>query len=243
MPFSMFRQSCSIRCHRSRNNCWRSGVLRPRNLSGTGTRFARRAASNFWPKNQPTRVSCAVSKTSLSRASGITRSGMAQARLCNITQRVREERERPMPRFRTLDDLEVRGKRVLFRADLNVPVKDGKVTDATRIERLAPTIRELAEKGARVIVMSHFGRPENGRDPKLSLRPLAEPLAKAVGRPVAFAEDCIGEAARRVVDGLKDGDIALLENTRFHPEEEKNDPGFTKQLAALGDVYVNDAFS
>jgi len=148
-----------------------------------------------------------------------------------------------MADFHTLDDIEVRGKRVLLRADLNVPVKDGKVTDATRIERLAPTIRELAEKGARVIVMSHFGRPEKGPDPKLSLKPLAEPLAKAVGRPVAFAEDCIGAKAQSVVDRLKDGEIALLENTRFDPEEEKNDPAFAKSLAALGDLYVNDAFS
>jgi phosphoglycerate kinase len=148
-----------------------------------------------------------------------------------------------MPDFHTLDDIEVRGKRVLLRADLNVPVKDGRVTDATRIERLAPTIRELSEKGARVIVMSHFGRPEKGPDPKLSLKPLVEPLAKAIGRPVAFAEDCIGAKAQCVVDGLKDGDVAVLENTRFHPEEEKNDPSFAKALASLGDLYVNDAFS
>ncbi len=148
-----------------------------------------------------------------------------------------------MADFLTLDDIDVRGKRVLFRADLNVPVKDGKVTDATRIERLAPTIRELAEKGARVVVMSHFGRPEHGPDPKLSLRPLVEPLATAIGRPVAFAEDCVGEPARRVVERLKDGEVALLENLRFHAGEEKNDPDFAQQLAALGDVYVNDAFS
>jgi phosphoglycerate kinase len=148
-----------------------------------------------------------------------------------------------MADFHTLDDIEVRGKRVLLRADLNVPVKDGRVTDATRIERLAPTIRDLADKGARVIVMSHFGRPEKGPDPKLSLKPLVEPLAKAVGRPVAFAEDCVGASAQHVVGALKDGDVALLENTRFHPEEEKNDPGFAKALASLGDLYVNDAFS
>jgi phosphoglycerate kinase len=148
-----------------------------------------------------------------------------------------------MADFHTLDDIEVRGKRVLLRADLNVPVKDRRVTDATRIERLAPTIRELADKGARVIVMSHFGRPEKGPDTKLSLKPLVEPLAKAVGRPVAFAEDCVGASAQRVVGALKDGDVALLENTRFHPEEEKNDLGFAKALASLGDLYVNDAFS
>jgi phosphoglycerate kinase len=148
-----------------------------------------------------------------------------------------------MARFHTLDDLAVRGKRVLLRADLNVPVKDGVVTDATRIERLAPTIRELADKGARVIVMSHFGRPEHGFDPALSLKPLVAPLAEAIGRPVAWAPDCVGEPARRVVAALQDGAVALLENLRFHEGEEKNDPAFARELAALGDLYVNDAFS
>lgn len=148
-----------------------------------------------------------------------------------------------MANFLTLDDIEVRGKRVLLRADLNVPVKDGVVADGMRIERLAPTIRELADKGARVVVMSHFGRPEHGFDPKLSLRPLVEPLTKAIGRPVAFVSDCVGDEARRVVNDLKPGGVALLENLRFHKEEEANDPGFAKELAALGDIYVNDAFS
>jgi phosphoglycerate kinase len=148
-----------------------------------------------------------------------------------------------MADFHTLDDIEVRGKRVLLRSDLNVPVVGGEVADTTRIERLAPTIRELAEKGARVIVMSHFGRPENGYDPALSLKPLVPALAAAIGRPVVFAEDCIGAPAHRVVDGLKDGDVALLENTRFHEGEEKNDLDFAKALAALGDIYVDDAFS
>jgi len=132
---------------------------------------------------------------------------------------------------------------VLLRADLNVPVKDGKVTDATRIERLAPTIEALLGKGARVVVMSHFGRPK-GPDPALSLRPLVEPLSRAIGgRPVHFAPDCVGPEAKRVVDALKPGEAALLENLRFHPEEEKNDPGFAKELAELGDAYVDDAFS
>jgi phosphoglycerate kinase len=148
-----------------------------------------------------------------------------------------------MPRFRTTDDLDVAGKRVLLRADLNVPVKDGKVIDATRIERLAPTIEALLGKGARVVVMSHFGRPK-GPDPALSLRPLVEPLSRAIGgRPVHFAPDCVGPEAKRVVDALKPGEAALLENLRFHPEEEKNDPGFAKELAELGDAYVDDAFS
>ena len=148
-----------------------------------------------------------------------------------------------MPRFRTLDDLDVAGKRVLVRADLNVPVKDGKVTDATRIERLAPTIEALLGKGAKVVVMSHFGRPK-GRDEANSLRPLVEPLSRAIGgRPVQFASDCIGSEAKRVVDALRPGEVALLENLRFHPEEEKNDAAFAKQLAALGDAYVDDAFS
>src|ERR1700693_436935 len=148
-----------------------------------------------------------------------------------------------MPQFRTLDDLDVAGKRVLLRADLNVPVKDGKVTDATRIERLAPTIEALVAKGARVVVLSHFGRPK-GVDPSQSLRPLVAPLSRAIGgKTVYFANDCIGPEAKHVVDALKPGAVALLENLRFHPEEEKNDPGFAKALAELGDVYVDDAFS
>ncbi|HEV2160860.1 MAG TPA: phosphoglycerate kinase [Stellaceae bacterium] len=148
-----------------------------------------------------------------------------------------------MALFRTLDDLDPNGKRVLVRADLNVPVADGKVTDATRIERLAPTIRELADKGARVIVISHFGRPKD-REPDLSLRPILPALAAALdGRKVVFADDCIGAPAQRAVEGLHDGEIALLENLRFHKGEEKNDPAFAKALAALADVYVDDAFS
>jgi len=148
-----------------------------------------------------------------------------------------------MPRFRTIDDLDVAGKRVLLRADLNVPIKDGKVTDATRIERLAPTIAALIYKGARIVVMSHFGRPK-GPDPAQSLRPLVEPLSRAIGgRPVRFAADCVGPEAQRIVDALKPGEVALLENLRFHAGEEANDPEFAAQLAALGDVYVDDAFS
>jgi len=148
-----------------------------------------------------------------------------------------------MPRFHTIDDLDVAGKRVLLRADLNVPAKDGQVTDDTRIERLAPTIEALIAKGAKIVVMSHFGRPK-GPDTENSLRMLVEPLSRAIGgKPVHFAGDCVGQEAKTVVDELKPGDVALLENLRFHPEEEKNDPGFAKQLAELGDVYVDDAFS
>jgi phosphoglycerate kinase len=148
-----------------------------------------------------------------------------------------------MPRFRTIDDLDVSGKRVLLRADLNVPMKDGKVTDRTRIERLAPTIEALIQKGARIVVMSHFGRPK-GPDPAQSLRPLVQPLSRAIGgRAVQFAADCIGPEAERVVNALKPGGVTLLENLRFHPGEEANDPEFARQLATLGDVYVDDAFS
>ena len=145
--------------------------------------------------------------------------------------------------FRTLDDLQVKGKRVLVRADLNVPVASGKVTDATRIERQAPTIRELAEAGAKVIVLSHFDRPKGKVVPSMSLRILVEPLSEAVGRKVAFAEDCIGPKAEAAVAALKDGEILLLENTRFHKGEEDNDDAMAKELAALGDIFVNDAFS
>jgi phosphoglycerate kinase len=148
-----------------------------------------------------------------------------------------------MPRFHTIDDLDVAGKRVLLRADLNVPVKDGKVTDATRIERLAPTIEALIARRAKVVVLSHFGRPR-GPDSENSLRRLIEPLSRAIGgKIVQFASDCVGPEAKKVVDALPPGGIALLENLRYHPEEEKNDPGFAQQLAALGDVYVDDAFS
>jgi phosphoglycerate kinase len=142
-----------------------------------------------------------------------------------------------------LDDLDVRGKRVLVRLDLNVPMKDGKVTDATRIERQAPTVRELSDKGARVIVLSHFERPGGKVVPEMSLKPVAAALSDALKRPVAFADDCVGPVAEAAVAKLKDGDVLLLENTRFHKGEEKNDPEFAKALAALGDIYVNDAFS
>jgi len=145
--------------------------------------------------------------------------------------------------FRTLDDLDVKGKRVLVRADLNVPVSGGKVTDATRIERQAPTLRELADKGAKVIVLSHFDRPKGKVVPSMSLKVLVEPLSQAVGRKVAFAEDCIGPVAEAAVAALQDGEVLLLENTRFHKGEEDNDPAMAKQLAALGDIFVNDAFS
>ena len=149
-----------------------------------------------------------------------------------------------MARFQTLGDIDVRGKRVLLRADLNVPVKNGVVTDATRIERLAPTIDALIEKGAKVIVMSHFGRPQGRPDPAYSLRPLVAPLSKAIdGRQVAFAADCVGEEAKQVVAALRPGQVALLENLRFHKGEEANSPDFARALAELGDVYVDDAFS
>jgi len=147
--------------------------------------------------------------------------------------------------FNTIDDLDLSGgRRVLVRGDLNVPVSGGVVTDATRLERLAPTVRELCGKGARVVVMSHFGRPKGKVVPEMSLRPVAAALSQAMGgMDVAFAADCIGEAAASVVDGLSAGGVALLENLRFHPGEEANDAGFAAELAKLGDAYVNDAFS
>jgi phosphoglycerate kinase len=144
--------------------------------------------------------------------------------------------------FRTLDDVDVKGKRVLLRVDLNVPMENGRVTDATRLERVAPTILEISDKGGKVILLAHFGRPK-GRDPKESLKPVAAALAQVIHRSIAFAEDCIGEVAQRAVAALKDGEILCLENTRFHKEEEKNDPVFVAELAKLGDLWVNDAFS
>jgi phosphoglycerate kinase len=147
-----------------------------------------------------------------------------------------------MNRYKSLDDFDFAGKRVLVRADLNVPMLDGAVSDATRIERFAPTVRELVAKGARTIVMSHFGRPQ-GRDMTQSLAAIAPALAAAIGKPVAFAADCIGEPAATAVAAMKDGDVLLLENLRFHKGEEKNTASFAKALAELGDIYVNDAFS
>ncbi|MFN4091005.1 MAG: phosphoglycerate kinase, partial [Alphaproteobacteria bacterium] len=148
-----------------------------------------------------------------------------------------------MPKFKTIDALDPRGKTVLLRADLNVPMENGKVGDLTRIERTVPTIRELAGKGAKVVVLSHFGRPKGKREPSMSLKPVAEALAAVLGAPVAFADDCVGPEAEKTVAGLAAGGVALLENLRYHAEEEKNDGGFAGRLAALGDTYVNDAFS
>ena len=145
--------------------------------------------------------------------------------------------------FRTLDTLDVAGKRVLLRADLNVPVRDGKITDLTRIERLSPTIRELSEKGANVIVCSHFDRPKGKRVLEMSLAPMAAALAEVLGRQVRFVEDCTGPAAEQAADLLTRGGVLVLENTRFHAGEEKNDPEFAASLAHLADIFVNDAFS
>jgi phosphoglycerate kinase len=145
--------------------------------------------------------------------------------------------------IRTTRGLDLRGKRVLVRADLNVPVKDGKVTDATRLSRLIPGLNDLMQRGAKVAVLSHFGRPKSGPDTENSLAGVATELGRLMGRPVPLAPDCVGPAAAAAVDALPEGGIVVLENTRFHKGEEKNDPAFTAELARLGDVYVNDAFS
>ena len=147
-------------------------------------------------------------------------------------------------RFQTIDDLAVAGRRVLLRVDLNVPMKAGVVTDTTRLDRVAPTIKELMAKGARVVVLSHFGRPKGKRVPEMSLAPVAGPLAKALGLGgLPFADDCVGPQARDAVEAIGAGEAVLLENLRFHPGEETNDADFARSLAALGDCYVNDAFS
>jgi phosphoglycerate kinase len=144
--------------------------------------------------------------------------------------------------FRTLDDVDVKGKRVLLRVDLNVPMEKGRVTDTTRLERIAPTITEISGKGGKVVLLAHFGRPK-GRDAKDSLKPVAAALSQVIKTPVGFADDCIGEVAQKAVAAMKDGDILCLENTRFHKEEENNDASFVAELAKLGDIWVNDAFS
>jgi len=144
---------------------------------------------------------------------------------------------------RTLDGLAVAGKRVLLRVDLNVPMREGRITDPTRLERVLPTITELSGKGGRVIVCSHFDRPKGKVVPAMSLRPVAAAMAEVLARPVAFGADCVGPRAADVVASLHDGDVVVLENTRFHPGEEANDPAFASALAKLADIYVNDAFS
>ncbi len=147
-----------------------------------------------------------------------------------------------MANFRTLDDVDLKNKRVLLRVDLNVPMENGKVADTTRIERVAPGIDDLADRGAKVILLSHLGRPK-GPDPKDSLKPVAEALGQTLGRTIHFAEDCIGAKAEAAVAAMQPGEILCLENTRFHKGEEKNDPDFVAALAKLGDIWVNDAFS
>jgi phosphoglycerate kinase len=148
-----------------------------------------------------------------------------------------------MTDFLTLDDAPFANKRVLCRVDLNVPTEDGRVTDKTRIDRVVPTIREIADKGGKVILLAHFGRPKGDPDEKNSLRPIAAALAESLGRAVNFVPATIGDKAREAIERMKDGDVVLLENTRFHPGEEKNDPDFVEAIATLGDIYVNDAFS
>ncbi len=147
-----------------------------------------------------------------------------------------------MTSFRTLDDADVKGKRVLVRVDLNVPMEDGKVSDLTRLERIVPTLTDIADRGGKVIILAHFGRPK-GVDPTQSLKAVVPALADVLKRPVAFAADCIGEVAEKAVAAIRPGEILVLENTRFHKGEEKNEPDFVKALAANGDIWVADAFS
>ena len=145
--------------------------------------------------------------------------------------------------WKTLDDMDLHGKVVLVRVDINVPVENGRVTDATRIERIVPTVKDIQEKGGKPVLLAHFGRPKGEVVPDMSLKQILPALEGAFGQPVKFAEDCVGLPAKRAAAEIETGDILLLENTRFHAEEEKNDPAFAAALAALGDVYVNDAFS
>ncbi|PZX47961.1 phosphoglycerate kinase [Roseinatronobacter thiooxidans] len=145
--------------------------------------------------------------------------------------------------FKTLDDMEFAGKTALVRVDINVPVENGTVTDATRIARIVPTIRHITKAGGKVVLLAHFGRPKGVRVPEMSLSVVLPALEAALGQPVAFAEDCIGGPAKKVVGAMEAGDVALLENTRFHAGEEKNDKLLAASMAALGDFYVNDAFS
>ncbi len=145
--------------------------------------------------------------------------------------------------LKTLDDLDIAGKRVLVRVDFNVPMRDGKITDTTRIDRALETLNELSGKGAKVVILSHFGRPKGQAVPEMSLKPVADALAKICGKPIAFASDCIGDAASSAIAATPPGGFVVLENLRFHSGEEKNDPAFVKALAANGDIFISDAFS
>ena len=148
-----------------------------------------------------------------------------------------------LDKLKTTQGVDVNNKRVLVRADLNVPVKNGKVTDATRLERLVAGLQDLSQRGAKVIVLSHFGRPKSGPEAEFSLKPVADALSALLGKPVAFGADCVGAAAEKTIAAMKAGDIAVLENLRFHKGEEKNDAAFAGELAKLGDIFVGDAFS
>ncbi|MEM7288932.1 MAG: phosphoglycerate kinase [Pseudomonadota bacterium] len=148
-----------------------------------------------------------------------------------------------MPDYKTLDDVDVAAKRVLVRVDLNVPMAEGRVSDATRILRVLPTLTEISRKGGKVILLAHFGRPNGEIVPDMSLAPIVSTLSEMLGKPVAFSTDCVGPMAEAALDAMQDGDTVLLENTRFHPGEEKNDAGFIEALAANGDLFVSDAFS
>ncbi len=143
---------------------------------------------------------------------------------------------------KTIADIDLKGKKVLVRVDYNVPIKEGKVTDDTRIRAAMPTVKYMLDKGAALILCSHLGRPKEGPDPQFSMRPVADHLSKLLGKPVAFAEDCIGPIAEKAAKALKPGDVLVLENTRFHKEETKNNEEMSRQLASLAEVYVNDAF-
>ncbi|HMN36367.1 MAG TPA: phosphoglycerate kinase [Hyphomicrobium sp.] len=148
-----------------------------------------------------------------------------------------------LDKLKTTQGIDVKGKRVLVRADLNVPVKDAKVTDGTRLERLVPGLKDLSSRGAKVVVISHFGRPKNGPEAQFSLKPVADALSALMGAPVTFAGDCVGDKAAAAIAGMENGAVAVLENLRFHKGEEKNDAAFAADLAKLGDIFVGDAFS
>src|SRR3954447_8562349 len=147
-----------------------------------------------------------------------------------------------LDRITPIRELEIENKRVFIRVDFNVPLEDGRITDDARIVEALPTIKHAIDRGARVVLASHLGRPKKGPDPKLSLEPIGSRLAELLGADVKMPEDCIGDAAKKVVYDLRGGQVCLLENVRFHPEEEKDDPEFAKELAALADIYVDDAF-
>src|SRR5262249_11909763 len=215
-----------------------------RRASASKLRWSRAGANGCVPRTGSSGFPISVPRRLRRRSTSISGSRRRTWRMPRAASpKPRAKDDMDLNKLKTTSGIDVAGKRVLVRADLNVPVKDGRVTDATRLERVVPGLKDLSSRGARVIVLSHFGRPKGAPSAEFSLAPVADKLAGLLGRNVTFVNDCIGPEAEKASADLKPGDIAVFENLRFHAGEEKNDPGFVKALAKSGDLYVGEAFS